>query len=149
MPYVLDVACGIREKVYIFGDDYDTPDGTGMRDYIDVSDLVEAHLMAYERLSSGFLPLNIGTGKVQSVLEIIDLVSRVTGRHIPYERRARRLGDIAHYYANPYRAEKWLSWKVNTSIEESIEKSWRFLEQSRRGYTEEGFSSGRTGRALL
>ena len=126
LPLILDVAYGIREKVYVFGDDYDTPDGTCGRDYIDISDLVEAHVSAYARLFPWFLPVNIGTGETKSVLEMIDLVSRVTGRPIPYERTGRRPWDVSLYYANTERAWDILSWKARTSVAESIEKAWRF-----------------------
>lgn len=99
LPYIMDVAIGKREKVWVYGDDYDTRDGTGVRDYIDVCDLVEAHISAYRHLASGYTPINIGTGKGTSVLEMIDMVQSVTRQTIPYEIASRRSGDIAQCFA--------------------------------------------------
>lgn len=99
LPYIMDVAIGKREKVWVYGDDYDTRDGTGVRDYIDVCDLVEAHISAYQHLRDGYSPINIGTGKGTSVLEMIDMVQSVTGQTIPYEIAPRRSGDIAECFA--------------------------------------------------
>lgn len=122
----MDVACGKREKVMIFGGDYPTPDGTGVRDYIDVCDLVDAHLQAYQTLSQGLRVYNIGTGSGTSVLEMIHMVSNITGKQISYEISERRPGDIATVFCDPSLAQKELGFKAKVSICESIEKSWNF-----------------------
>jgi len=108
LPYIMDVAIGKREKVWVYGDDYDTRDGTGIRDYIDVCDLVEAHISAYQHLTSGYMPINIGTGKGMSVLEMIQMVQEATGQTISYEIAPRRSGDIAQCYADISLAKKIL-----------------------------------------
>ena len=127
LPYVLDVASGKREKVSVYGNDYPTIDGTWVRDYIDVCDLVNAHIAAYEYLQPGYCPINIGTGRGTSVLEMIATVERVSWKHISYDIVARRSGDIATCYALPEKAEELLGWKANVSIEESIQNAWRFI----------------------
>ena len=126
LPFIMDVACGKREKVIVFGDDYPTSDGTGVRDYIDVCDLVDAHLQAYQALSQGLRVYNIGTGSGTSVLEMICIVSDITGKQIPYEISERRPGDIATVFCDPFLAQKELGFKAKVSICESIEKSWNF-----------------------
>lgn len=127
LPYVLDVAIGKREKVNVYGNDYPTIDGTGVRDYIDVCDLVEAHIRAYEHLSPWYIPINIGTGKWTSVLEMIRIVESVIGYSIPYTIVPRRSGDIATCYALPEKANTLLGWKAKTSIFDSIQNGWRFI----------------------
>ena len=129
LPYVLDVATGKREKVSVYGDDYDTIDGTGVRDYIDVCDLVDAHVVAYEKLDNSFCAINIGTGKGTSVLEMIQYVREASGKEITYQIAARRPGDIAEFYCDPSLAHSFLGWSAKRSIAESVKNSWNFVSQ--------------------
>jgi len=128
LPYIMDVAIGKREKVWVYGDDYDTRDGTGVRDYIDVCDLVEAHISAYRHLASGYAPINIGTGTGTSVLEMIEMVQLVTSQTIPYEIAPRRSGDIAECFARVDRASEILGWSSERNIGDSIANSWRYIQ---------------------
>ena len=131
LPYVLDVASGKREQVRVFGDDYDTLDGTWVRDYIDVCDLVDAHLLAYRHLDdTKFWVYNIGTGTGKSVLEVIKIASHVTGKEIPYEVSARRSGDIASVHCDPSLAMRELWFSAKTSTQESISNGWKFILNS-------------------
>lgn len=136
LPYVSQVAIGKREKVSVFGDDYDTPDGTGVRDYIHVVDLAQAHLAALEHLNHAgeYKAYNIATGNGVSVLELIAAFGQAAGREIPYEIVARRPGDIATCYADPGLAEKELGWKAKLSIERACEDGWRWQSQNPDGY---------------
>lgn len=134
MPYVFDVATGKREKVRIFGNDYPTIDGTGVRDYIDVNDLADAHVLAYEKIelgvfgdSGGMKIVNIGTGQGTSVLQIIQYAEQAIGRAIPYEYYPRRLGDIAEFYTSTRVAQEWLGWKAKRSVEDAIRSGWNFV----------------------
>ncbi len=129
LPYILDVAVGKREKVAVFGDDYETIDGTGVRDYIDVCDLVEAHVLAYEKLDTPYQAINIGTGKGTSVLEMIGYVEEVSGRTIPYEIAPRRPGDLGSVYCDPNLAHQALGWSAKRSIAESVANSWKYISQ--------------------
>lgn len=129
LPFVFDVASWKRAYLRIFWDDYETHDGTGVRDYIDVCDLIEAHKKAFERLETGFIALNIGTGKWKSVTEMKDLVEKVTGTYIAYQVYPRREGDIAEFYANSQKAKEYLEWKSETSLEESIKNGWNFIQK--------------------
>lgn len=128
LPYILDVAASEREKVFVFGGDYPTTDGTGVRDYIDVNDLVEAHLLAYNNISDECQIFNIGTGKGTSVLQMIALVSEISGKNIPYEITSRRPWDVAEVFASPAKIEKILDWKAKRSIHEAIASGWKFRE---------------------
>lgn len=127
LPYIMDVAIGKRDMVRVFWDDYPTLDGTGIRDYIDICDLVDAHIRAYEHLAVGYMPINIWTGKWTSVLELIDIVRWVTGREILYEIAPKRAGDIACCYAAVDRADQILNWKAKYSIADSIQNSWNYV----------------------
>jgi UDP-glucose 4-epimerase len=120
MPFVAQVAAGLREKVLVFGNDYDTPDGTGVRDYIHVVDLAQAHLKAleYSRSHTGAQVFNIGTGRGYSVLEMINAFSEASGRNIAYEIVDRRPGDIAKCLADPTRANADLGWKAELRLSE-------------------------------
>lgn len=132
LPYVLDVAAGKRDCVRVFGNDYDTPDGTGVRDYIDVNDLVDAHLAAFERLNqtqSGFDAINIGTGNGTSVLEMIHMVESVSGKTVAYEISPRRPGDLGAVYANADKAKRVLGWSAKRSVPEGVEGSWKFTKK--------------------
>ncbi len=126
MPYVSKVAKGQLDKLYVFGNDYDTVDGTGVRDYIHVMDLAEGHVAAIENLNSGVNIYNLGTGKGTSVLEIINAFIKVNKVEVPYEIVERRPGDIAISYADTKKAEKELNWKAKRNIEDMVRDSWRF-----------------------
>ncbi len=134
LPYILDVASAKREFVWVFGNDYDTIDGTGVRDYIHVVDLVEWHLEAYNLIikqelwiNNGFCEVfNLGTGKWTSVLEMIKMTEEVTKRPISYEIMDRRKGDLAICYCNPSKAKEVLWWESKFSVKEAIEDSWKF-----------------------
>lgn len=137
IPLVLQVALGQREKIMIFGDDYDTHDGTCIRDYIHVTDLVAAHILAMERLEnkgeSGVY--NLGNGNGFSVKEVIEAARRVTGIEIPAEVALRRLGDPAKLVASSVRAEEELGWKPRyISIEQIIESTWKWHSTHPKGY---------------
>lgn len=126
MPYVCQVATGERPFLQVFGDDYDTPDGTGIRDYIHVMDLAHAHVLAVEHLltNEGAFTVNLGTGIGISVLDLVHAFERATSRKVPYKVVARRPGDVASYYANPAAAEKLLGWKANLNIEDMCRDAW-------------------------
>lgn len=130
LPYILEVAQWKREFLSIFWNDYDTPDGTGVRDYIDVNDLVEAHLSAYTHLQVGNTILNLGTGKWMSVLEMLRLTEEVIWKDIASKIVPRRNGDLPICCANPEKAQKLLSWKAHTSPKQSISTSWNFLQKN-------------------
>ena len=132
MPYITQVAKGKLEKLFIYGDDYPTMDGTGVRDYIHVMDLAEGHVAALEKLSPGVHIYNLGTGKGTSVLQLKDAFERVNGVKIPYEIVGRRPGDIAECYADVTKAEKELGWKAKRSIEDMVRDAWNF-EKNYRG----------------
>mgnify|MGYP002264517957 FL=1 len=127
LPYVAQVAVGKLEKVHVFGNDYSTPDGTGVRDYIHVVDLALGHLKAIEKKTDvpGVHIYNLGTGNGYSVLQIIDAFSKACGKDIPYQIDPRRPGDIAECYANPAKAKNELGWEATRGIEEMCEDSWR------------------------
>jgi UDP-glucose 4-epimerase len=128
MPYIADVALGIREKLFIFGDDYETPDGTGLRDYIHVKDLALGHIAALNKLDAqtDMITVNLGTGKPYSVLDMIHTFEKASGKNIPYEIIARRQGDLAEYYADPTLAEKLLQWKASSDILTICQDTWRW-----------------------
>lgn len=127
-PYIQQVASGIREKLYIFGDDYDTPDGTGVRDYIHVTDLAKGHLyaMKYSMESKGFCAVNLGTGAGYSVLEMVRAFEKVNGVKIPYEISPRRAGDIASCYADVAKAEELLGWRAEKGLEDMLRDAWNW-----------------------
>jgi UDP-glucose 4-epimerase len=126
MPYIAQVAKGKRDKLRIFGDDYPTPDGTGVRDYIHVMDLAEGHVAALENMKSGAHVYNLGTGQGVSVMEMVKTFERVNGVKIPYEVFPRRTGDIAESYADPSKANRELEWKATRSLEDMCKDAWRF-----------------------
>ncbi|WP_298888560.1 UDP-glucose 4-epimerase GalE [uncultured Serinicoccus sp.] len=137
MPFVAQVAVGRREKLSVFGDDYDTVDGTGVRDYIHVQDLAEGHVAALERISSHDRPLsvwNLGTGRGTSVLELVSAFERASGQQIPYEIVGRRPGDIASSYADPSLAETELGWRASRSVEDMCADTWRWQQANPQGY---------------
>lgn len=136
MPYITKVAVGQLPNVNVFGDDYDTPDGTGVRDYIHVLDLANGHVKALEKLEEnpGLVTYNLGTGKGYSVLQLIEAVKSASGVDIPYKITARREGDIATCYADPSKAEKELGWKAKYELDEMCEDSWRWQSNNPNGY---------------
>lgn len=137
MPYVTQVAVGKRPKLIVYGDDYDTPDGTGVRDYIHVLDLARGHVKALEALSAkpGLAVYNLGTGRGYSVLELIRAFEAASGQKIPYEIGPRRPGDIASCYADPSKAEKELHWKAEFGLAEMCQDSWRWQEKNPKGFS--------------
>ncbi len=138
MPFITKVAIGELKELSVFGDDYDTPDGTGVRDYIHVVDLAKGHLKALEKLktNSGLVTYNLGTGNGYSVLDIVKAFSEASGREIPYKITARRPGDIATCYSDPRKANEELGWTAEKGIKEMCEDSWRWQSQNPKGYEE-------------
>ena len=137
LPYVAQVASGKLEKVNIFGDDYATPDGTGVRDYIHVVDLAKAHIAALNHLDHPniYKAYNIGTSIGVSVLEIIEAFHKASGKEIPYVVTARRPGDIASCYADPSLANQELGWKATLSLQDACNSSWKWQSQNPNGYS--------------
>ena len=135
LPYVAQVAVGKLQSVGVFGDDYDTPDGTGVRDYIHVVDLARGHVAALQHMKAGANVYNLGTGSGTSVLEIIKAFSKACGRDLPYEIKPRRAGDIAACYADCSKAERELGWRAELSIEQACADSWRWQSQNPNGFS--------------
>ncbi|QEK95593.1 UDP-glucose 4-epimerase GalE [Achromobacter insolitus] len=136
-PFITQVAVGKRDKLSVFGDDYETVDGTGVRDYLHVVDLAIGHVLAVAymaRDSRGFKGINLGTGRGTSVLELARTFERVTGRPVPYEILPRRPGDIAQAWADPTVAATLLGWRANRDIEEMCIDGWRWQSQNPDGY---------------
>lgn len=138
LPYVSQVAVGKLEQLSVFGDDYETKDGTGVRDYIHVVDLAKGHLKALERLSSnpGVVVYNLGTGNGYSVLEIVKAFEKASENPVPYNVVDRRPGDIAACYADPAKAKDELGWTADFGIEEMCADAWRWQSQNPTGYPE-------------
>ncbi len=136
LPFISQVAVGKLEKLAVFGNDYPTPDGTGVRDYIHVVDLASGHLQALEKLSSGpgILTYNLGTGQGYSVLEMIRAFEKSSGQKVPYEIGGRRAGDIATCYADPSLARKELDWTASRGIETMTADAWRWQKGNPDGY---------------
>ncbi len=136
MPYITQVAVGKLEKLGVFGDDYDTPDGTGVRDYIHVVDLAVGHVKAIDYIltNPGLDIINLGTGVGYSVLDMVKAFSKACGKELPYEIKPRREGDIAMCYADPAKALKVLGWKAERGLDEMCEDSWRWQSQNPDGY---------------
>ena len=133
MPFVTRVARGQLERLSIFGNDYDTIDGTGVRDYIHVVDLAKGHVSAIEKMDSGVSVYNLGTGRGTSVLEIVNAFIKVTGADVPYQIVGRRPGDIAVCFADAGKAERELGWKAELGIEEMVRYAWRFEQKNAGG----------------
>ncbi|SDC33790.1 UDP-glucose 4-epimerase GalE [Geotoga petraea] len=135
MPYITQVAIGKRDKLSVFGDDYDTPDGTGVRDYIHVVDLAKGHLKALEKIMKENIAeaYNLGTGKGYSVLDLVKTFQKVNEVEIPYEITGRRPGDIAICYADPTKAKKELNWEAEKGIEEMCRDSWNWQKNNPNG----------------
>lgn len=136
LPYVAKVAVGILEKVNVFGDDYPTPDGTGVRDYIHVVDLARGHVCAVKKLLEhpGLVIYNLGTGNGYSVLDIIKNFEKACGKPIPYVIAERRAGDIPTCYSDSSKAEKELGWKAEYGVEKMCEDTWRWQSNNPNGY---------------
>ncbi len=136
MPYISQVAVGKLEYLRVFGDDYDTIDGTGVRDYIHVVDLAKAHVKALEYLQNnrGLLITNLGTGKGYSVLEMVKAFEKASGKKVPYKIVQRRAGDIAKCYADPSFAKESLNWKAKKDINDMCKDSWNWQSRNPNGY---------------
>ena len=138
LPYVAQVASGKLEKVHVFGNDYDTPDGTGVRDYIHVVDLARGHVKAIEGMETlpGVNIFNLGTGIGYSVLDIVKAFDKACGRELPYVIDPRRPGDVAQCYSDPSKAEKVLGWKAEKNIEDMCRDAWNWQQKNPNGYEE-------------
>ena len=136
MPYVAQVAVGKRETLQVFGADYETPDGTGVRDYLHVMDLAEGHVAALRHLLGGAasLTLNLGTGRGTSVLELVHAFERASGRRVPYAIAPRRPGDVAACWADPTRAAETIGWKASRDLDAMCADSWRWQTANPNGY---------------
>ena len=131
MPYIVRVASGELEQLSVFGNDYDTPDGTGVRDYIHVVDLAKGHLKALEKLEKeqqGIYIYNLGTGIGYSVLDMVKAFEEATGKKVNYKIAPRRAGDIAMCYSNPEKAKKELSWEATKTLKDMCQDSWRYIQ---------------------
>jgi UDP-glucose 4-epimerase len=137
MPFIAQVAVGKRDKLMVFGDDYDTVDGTGVRDYIHVEDLAAGHVAALEALTTTTEPVNVwnlGSGRGTSVLELLHAFERAVGRELPYEVVARRPGDVATSYADPAKANAELGWSTQKSVDDMCADTWRWQSQNPQGF---------------
>ena len=135
MPYIVRVANGQLKELSVFGNDYDTPDGTGVRDYIHVVDLARGHVKAIEKLNkerSGLYIYNLGTGVGYSVLDIVNAFEKVTGQKVPYKIAPRRAGDIAMFYANAEKAKTEIGWTAEKTLEDMCRDSWNYIVKSRK-----------------
>lgn len=133
MPYIVRVAAGILPELSIFGNDYDTPDGTGVRDYIHVVDLALGHLKALDKLEKegkGLFIYNLGSGTGYSVLEMVKVFEKATGKKVPYKITPRRPGDIAKCYADPTKAKQELGWQTTKTLEDMCRDSWKYIEKN-------------------
>ena len=136
MPYISQTAAGRREKLSVFGDDYPTPDGTGVRDYLHVVDLARGHVAAMDYMAEhpGVHIFNLGTGHGYSVLDMVHAFEAATGKHIPYVIAPRRAGDVAEVYCDPGKAERELGWKAEYSLEDMCRDSWNWQSKNPNGF---------------
>lgn len=136
MPHIAQVAIGSRDKLMVYGNDYSTIDGTGVRDYVHVMDLAKGHICALEKLTQlpGLITYNLGTGQGYSVLQMVAALEAAAGKSVPYEIVDRRLGDVAAYYADPTLALKELGWKSEYGLKEMCEDTWNWQTTNPRGY---------------
>lgn len=136
VPYIADVATGMRPELLVFGDDYDTRDGTGVRDYIHVTDLADGHVaaMAFLEDHRGVATFNLGTGEGNSVLEVVAAFRRASNRSIPYTIKPRREGDIAEFFANPAKANDQLGWRAHRSLDAMCADVWRWRSKYPNGF---------------
>jgi len=130
------VAVGQRDKLLIHGNDYPTPDGTGVRDYVHVMDLAEGHVAAlrHAETQAGLITLNLGTGRGASVLEVVHAFERASGRPLPYEVGPRRPGDVPAYWGDPSLAEATLGWRAQRGLDQMCADSWRWQQGNPNGY---------------
>ncbi|MBR3477932.1 MAG: UDP-glucose 4-epimerase GalE [Bacteroidaceae bacterium] len=136
MPYITQTAIGIRKELGVFGNDYDTPDGTGVRDYIHVCDLASGHVAALQAIDRkcGLAIYNLGTGHGYSVLDVVNAFQKANGLKVPYVIKPRRPGDIATCYCNPAKAKEELGWEAQYGIEDMCRDSWNFQKNNPKGY---------------
>lgn len=135
MPFITQVAIAAQDKLMVYGNDYPTPDGTGLRDYIHVEDLAAGHLAALKALAEhSLITVNLGTGKPYSVLEMIQAFEKASGIKITYEIAGRRPGDLSEYYADPTLAKNLLGWEAKLGIERMCADSWRWQKNNPKGY---------------
>lgn len=134
MPFIAQVATGRRKELSIFGNDYPTPDGTCIRDYIHVVDLAEGHVAALEHLATGAKAYNLGSGKGTSVLELVNSFISATGKDIPYVFTEKRAGDLPEFYANPVKAANELDWKTEKSIDNMCQDTWNWQSKNPTGF---------------
>ncbi len=137
IPYISQVAIGALTELSVFGDDYETPDGTGVRDYIHVVDLAQGHLKALEKLTTnpGVVIYNLGTGKGYSVLDMVKAFEKASGKKVAYKIVDRRAGDIAQCFANPALAARELGWKATLGLEDMCEDTWRWQSENPKGFS--------------
>jgi UDP-glucose 4-epimerase len=140
LPFVAQVAVGKREELQVFGNDYDTPDGTCIRDYIHVVDLAKGHIAALEHMpeANACEIYNLGTGVGYSVLEVVQAFEVASGKHIPYKIVDRRAGDVDEYYANAQKAAAGLGWHAEKTLEDACRDTWKWQSQNPNGYAKEG-----------
>jgi len=136
LPYVSQVAVGLRDHLKVYGNDYPTPDGTGLRDYIHVVDLAVGHLKAVEKLASkpGVVAYNLGTGQPSSVLEVVKAFEKASGKKVPYQIVPRRPGDVAASFADPTKAQKELGWKALRGLDQMCADAWKWQSANPKGY---------------
>jgi UDP-glucose 4-epimerase len=134
LPFISQVAVGKLEKLRVFGNDYNTPDGTCLRDYIHVVDLAQGHVAALEHSRQGFNVYNLGAGRGVSVLEMIKAFEQASGKTIPYEIAPRRAGDVAVNYADPSKAKTELGWETHKTLQDICADTWRWQSQNPNGY---------------
>lgn len=138
MPYISQVAVGQREFLSVFGDDYDTIDGTGVRDYIHVVDLAKGHVKALQAMSKieGAKAVNLGTGNGYSVLQMVQSFAKVNGVEVPYKIAPRREGDVASCYANAHLAGSLLGWQAEKTLDDMMQDTWRWQSQNPKGFAD-------------
>ena len=141
MPFIAQVCVGRRDKLSVFGDDYDTPDGTGVRDYIHVVDLAKGHVAAFDKLYTddtvGCEAVNLGTGNGISVLQLVEGMGKATGKPVPYVVAPRRPGDVASVYADPAMAKSLLGWEASLGVDEMCADTWKWQSTNPNGYASE------------
>ena len=137
MPYIAQVAVGRREFLSVFGGDYPTPDGTGVRDYIHIVDLAQGHVAALQKIESsdvGCVPVNLGTGQGYSVLDLVKAFSKAAGFDLPYKMADRRAGDVAVLYSDPKFAKDFLGWEAKLGVEDMCASTWKWQSENKNGY---------------
>lgn len=136
MPFITQVAVGVRSQLNVFGNDYPTPDGTGVRDYIHVVDLAAGHVCALDAMErvNGWEAVNLGTGRGSSVLEVVAAVEQASGRQVPYAFQPRRAGDVAVSFADPAKAQRFLGWRAEKDLATMCADAWRWQEANPNGY---------------